>query len=308
MQQTATISSPNLKALFTTIALLTLPPLFWAGNFIVGRSVSGVVPPLTLSFLRWVIASLVLLPFTWRILAKEWPLYRQHRRRILLASVTGICAFNSLIYVGLQSTTANNAMILNAFIPLLISLFGVLFLKLQLRVNQWLGMIISFMGVLAIVSHGSLQQLLSFSLNPGDIWVFSAMICWAVYTLTIKNMPAAINRYGLMSIQMMIGVVILLPFYLGELTTVGAPQWSYHAAFALAYVGIMPSVVAYLIYSTSVARLGPARAGQSINLLPVFGVVLSLLFLGESIHLYQLAGMALIFAGLFATTRSAGRD
>ncbi|WGY47320.1 DMT family transporter [Vibrio sp. ABG19] len=281
-----------------TLCLLALPPLFWAGNFIVGRSVRGDIPPLTLSFDRWVIASLVLLPFTYAILRRECRLYWQYRYRILLASITGVAAFNSLIYVGLQTTTASNALILNSFIPLLISLFGSLFFKLHLKRSQWLGMAVSFSGVLLILTRGDWQILRSLSFNHGDLVVFLAMVSWAVYTLVIQRMPKEMNRLGLMSVQMFVGLLVVMPFYAAEVYSGASPIWNSHTLLALAYVGIVPSVLAYLLYTASVERLGPAKAGLSIHLIPAFGVLLSIGLLGESLHWYQLTGVALIFIGI----------
>lgn len=285
-------------SLVATLGLLALPPLFWAGNFIVGRSVRGDIPPLTLSFDRWVLASLVLLPLTYAILRREWRLYWQYRQRILIASVTGVAAFNSFIYVGLQSTTASNALILNSFIPLLISLFGSLFFKLRLKRTQWLGMTVSFTGVLFILSRGDWQILRSLSFHHGDLVIFVAMVSWAIYTLVIQRMPKELNRLGLLSVQMFVGLLVVAPFYGLEVYSGASPVWNSRTLLALAYVGIVPSVLAYLLYTTSVERLGPAKAGLSIHLIPVFGVLLSILLLGESLHWYQLTGMVLIFIGI----------
>ncbi|ELG2041344.1 DMT family transporter [Vibrio fluvialis] len=290
-------SSPK-STLWVTLCLLALPPLFWAGNFIVGRSVRGDIPPLTLSFDRWLIASLVLLPFTYKILRREWRLYWQYRTRIVIASITGVAAFNSFIYLGLQTTTASNALILNSFIPLLIMLFGSLFFKLTLSAKQWLGMSISFVGVLSIISRGEWSVLTSLSFNQGDMIVFLAMVSWAIYTLVIQRMPKEINRIGLMSVQMFLGLLVVLPFYLWEVHSGSLPNWNNHTLLALAYVGIVPSVLAYLLYTAGVERLGPTKVGLSIHLIPVFGVLLSIALLGESLHLYQISGMALIFLGI----------
>ncbi|TXR54510.1 DMT family transporter [Reinekea thalattae] len=299
MNSTALPQFNRYKNTLLTLALICLPPLFWAGNFIAGRSVRGDIPPISLNFFRWLIAALVLLPFTLGMLKQQRELYWQHRKKIFIASALGICAFNSLIYLGLQTTTANNAIILNAFIPLLISLFGALFFSLQLTWRHWLGMSVSFAGVIVIVTQGSLELLLHFHLNAGDAWVFVATLCWAAYTLLLKTIPPQINRYGLMSAQILIGLVLLAPFFIVELSHAQPLVWSKQSLWALAYVGIVPSVLAYLIYTASIGKLGAAKAGASINLLPVFGVLLSVLLLGESIHYYQLTGMALIFTGLF---------
>lgn len=280
------------------ILLFALPPLFWAGNFIVGRSVRAEIPPLQLSFYRWVIASIILLPYSLKIIRKDWTLYLRHKYLIILASTTGISAFNTFIYWGLQSTTANNALILNSFIPLLISLIGVFFANFTLRIKQWVGLIISFLGVFTIISRGNLSTLTSLSINQGDIIVFLAMICWAIYTFSLKSMPQEINRLGLMSVQMLLGLIILLPFYIGEVSEGKFAMWNQHSILSLIYVGVIPSVIAYLLYTWCIEYLGPSKAGMSIHLIPLFGVLLSALFLGESVHLFQAFGMVLILVGI----------
>jgi len=298
MDKTQQTKILNKRHAFVPILLLALPPLFWAGNFIVGRSVRLEIPPLQLSFYRWIIASVILLPYSIKVVRTDWSLYIKHKSLIVLASATGISAFNTLIYWGLQTTTANNALILNSFIPLLISIIGVIFAGLTLRMKQWTGLLISFVGVFTIISRGDLTALTSLSINHGDSIVFIAMICWAIYTFSLKSMPKEINRLGLMSVQMLIGLLFLFPFYLKEMLQGNLAIWNQHSILSLSYVGIIPSVVAYLLYAQCVERLGPTKAGISIHLIPVFGVLLSALFLGEPFHVFQAVGMLLIFIGM----------
>tara|TARA_B100001109_G_scaffold112039_1_gene91397 strand:+ start:42365 stop:43360 length:996 start_codon:yes stop_codon:yes gene_type:complete len=304
--QTGVNKQPG-PAFLVTAMLLLLPPLFWAGNFIVGRAVRNEIPPVTLSVSRWIIASIILLPFAWRAVRRDYPLYWQHRWLILGISLTGITAFNSLIYLGLQTTQAANGIILNSFIPLLIVLLGGCFLGYAVRRVQIAGMVISFAGVLAIVMRGDLQRLASLNVAHGDLILLSAMLCWAFYTLGLKAVPAAINRTGLLSVQMATGLIFLLPFWGWELASGQRPVWNFHSLLSLAYVGVVPSVLAYLLYNACVARLGPARAGLSIHLIPLFGALLSVLYLGEQIHLYHLLGAVLIFTGIVIASRSTGQ-
>ncbi len=158
------------------VLFFLLPPLFWAGNFIVGRAVRDEIPPVTLSFARWVLASLLLLPFSYKIIIKEYREYLHNWRLTLVTSVTGFAAFNSLIYLGLQSTPATNGTILNAFIPILISLFGALFLGLSVTWRLSVGILLSLCGILSIVSAGDWNNLLALNVNHGDFIIFIAMI------------------------------------------------------------------------------------------------------------------------------------
>ncbi|MCB5188896.1 DMT family transporter [Methylobacillus caricis] len=279
--------------------ILTLPPLFWAGNFVIGRAIHAEIPPFTLSLGRWIIAFACILPFAWQPMRRDWQKYCHYRWRILAVSIAGVASFNTLVYSGLHYTTATNGILLNSCIPILILLFGVLFYQLRITLMQVLGLAISFAGVLTIILHGDWQRLLALDFSTGDLIIFMAMVCWALYTLWLRGIPAEINRIGLMGIQILIAIIALLPLYLWELRHGSAPIWNQHSLLALAYVGIFPSVIAYSLYTIGVAQVGAARAGLFIHLMPAFGSVLSVLFLGESLYLFHLLGIAAILAGLF---------
>lgn len=280
------------------LLILTLPPLFWAGNFVVGRAVRNDISPMTLSFGRWLIALVCILPFAWRPMWRDLALYWQNRWRVLGVSLAGVAAFNSLVYTGLHTTTVTNGILLNSTIPILIVLFGVMFYAQRISRIQAAGLILSFAGVLTIILHGEWQRLMSLTFTRGDLIVFSAMVCWALYTLWLRGLPVEINRIGLMGMQIVLALIALFPFYLWEQTVTADFEWTSNAALALAYVGIFPSVVAYLLYNMGVARVGPVRAGLFIHLMPVFGTILSVAFLGEILHLYHVMGAASIFLGI----------
>ncbi|CAK7030173.1 DMT family transporter [Saezia sanguinis] len=283
---------------YVGLMILVLPPLFWAGNFVVARAVRESMPPVSLAFGRWVIALVFLLPFAWKAMRKDMPLYWQYRWRVLGVALAGVTAFNSLVYAGLQTTTATNGILLNSFIPILIVFFGALFYGHRLRVIQLCGLLLSFTGVLIIIVHGRWDNLLSLSFSRGDLIIFSAMVCWAFYTLWLRVIPPQVDRVGLTAIQIVIAVVVLLPFFLWEWSTGARPHWNMGSIAALAYVGIFPSVLAYVLYNIGVARVGAARAGVFIHLMPVFGALLSVLFLHEQLHLYHLIGIGAIFMGI----------
>ncbi|MFJ5446733.1 DMT family transporter [Methylobacillus methanolivorans] len=284
--------------------VLVLPPLFWAGNFVVGRAVHANIPPLTLSLGRWVIAFVCILPFALPAMRRDWRLYWQYRWRLLAVSTVGVAAFNTLVYSGLHYTTATNGILLNSCIPILILLFGALFYRLPLHLLQLLGLALSFAGVLTIILHGEWSRLATLDFSGGDLVIFTAMICWALYTLWLRELPVTINRIGLMGMQIFIAILLLLPLYAWETHTGPAPQWNHDTWLALAYVGIFPSVIAYTLYTIGVTRAGAARAGLFIHLMPVFGSMLSVLFLGENLHLFHALGIAAILGGLVLSSKS----
>jgi len=291
-----------------TVGILLLPPLLWAGNFITGRAISAAVPPVTLSLIRWSIAALCLLPFALKPFLSDRRHYLTYRGYILGTAVTGVAAFNLLVYWGLHTTTATNGIILNSFIPFLVAIFGYLFYRQQLPNNQLLGLLVSLAGVLTVVSHGDWQVLLTLAFAPGDIIIFLAMICWALFTLWLKQIPASIDRTGLMLCQVLIALVLLLPLYVWESQTTQAHLEHTQTLWALLYIGIFPSVIAFLAYAKAVTLVGSVRASVFIHAMPIFGSLLSSLLLKEPFHGYQLMGMLTIFSGIWLANRPAHTD
>lgn len=299
------MTSPMLSTRPATLAtvLLVLTALFWSGNFVLARAMHASVPPMTLSFARWTIALLLLLPFGLRPALAQRALWLPHWRRILLLALLGVTAFNSLAYWGLQYTAATNAVLLNSFIPILIALFGALFFGLRLGARQMVAIAISFAGVLAIVAHGEPARLLALDINHGDAIVFLAMVAWAFYTLLLRGLPAGLDRIGLLTVLVAVGLVGILPFFLLELAHGRIAPLNAATLATFAYVGTLPSVAAYHFYNLGVARVGAARAGSFIHLMPAFGALLAWLFLGEAIHAYHLVGILLILAGVALAAR-----
>lgn len=285
------------------LAALALPSLFWAGNFIVARAARGEVPPMALSYGRWLIAGLCLLPFALPHLRRDAPWYRANRLLLLGTAISGVTLFNTLVYLGLRYTDATNGMLLNSTIPVLILLIGAVFMGRPLRGGQVLGLAVSIIGVAVVILHGEWSRLVALEFSVGDLIIFGAMVCWAVYTLLLTRVPAAVNRLGLLTVQIGITLVVLLPFLIAEIAAGRVPTWSPAAIGALLYVGVVPSVLATLLYMKAVSLAGPALAGQSIHLLPIYGALLSTLFLGEQLRPYHAIGFALILTGIVIAGR-----
>lgn len=278
--------------------ILMLPPLMWAGNFVVGRAIRDDISPTMLSFGRWIIALICLLPFSWKAIKHDLPRYWQHRWALLGVSITGITLFNSLVYAGLHSTTASNALLMNSFIPVIILIISALFYGQKLNGFQIIGLALSCFGVFTIILAGDWHNLLALKFSHGDLIVFLAIICFALYTLWLKKLPKDLNRLGLLSAQMIIGVAILFPFFIWEAFHGMHNTWTLGSMTGLLYIGVLASVVAYFLFMIGVSKVGPERAGVFMHLMPVFGAILSVIFLGESLHLYHAIGIAAIFAGL----------
>lgn len=283
--------------------LLSLTALFWSGNFVLSRAIHSEIPPLALSFWRWVIALLLITPFIIKPLKQQWPLIRAQYSRVIALAITGISGFNSLVYLGTQYTSATNALLINAFIPVLTVLLGTFFLREHLSRIQLSGIAISVAGVMIILSRGDWQIVAQLSFNRGDLFIFIAAICWAVYTLLMKDLDSRINRITFLGVIIFIGLFGILPFYLWEWMQSPALLLSQPVIASFIYVGIFPSILAVWFYNYGVDKVGPARASLFIHLMPVFGTLLSTFFLQETFYLYHLLGISAIFTGLYLSSR-----
>lgn len=281
------------------LLLFFIPPLLWSANFIIGRAVRNDISPVTLTMSRWLIALIVILPFALAHLRRDSHRYLPYAGRIIAVSLSGITAFSLLVYYGLHYTSGTNALLLNSCIPVLIVLFGAIFFGNRISGRQVLGLFISCVGVLVIIFRGDVGALAQQSFNSGDLLLLAAMASFAFYTLWLRKIPGDIDRMGLLAVQIAVTLVAVLPMWLIEKSgTEPSANWTWTMAAAVLFLGIFPSFLSYLFYGKCIEAIGAARAGLSIHFIPVFGVGLSLLFLGETLHLFHLAGIAAILAGV----------
>jgi drug/metabolite transporter (DMT)-like permease len=289
--------------------MLGLVMLFWAGNSITGRAVRDDIPPFTLALGRWVIAVLVLLPFAARQLWRERAEAMAGWRWVLALGFLGIVCFNGFLYKGLHYTTAANALLLQAAIPAAVMTLDFAVFGGRLGRMHVFGVLVSTLGVVAIVFRGDPAALMELQFGPGDGLVFCAVAAWSLYTVFLRKRPP-ISATSLLLLTFTIGALAMAPLAAMEAAQGQVVVWSPQVLGAFAYVGVLPSVVAYFIYNRATGELGAARAGQAITLMPLFGALLSALLLGERLQGYHLVGMALILGGIvlsaFAVSQGAG--
>ena len=287
--------------------LLALATLFWAGNFVLGRAVSGEVPPVGLAFWRWFGGALIIAPFALPHLRRDWAAVRARWPIVLVLGILGIAVFNTLIYVGLGRTTAINALLLQSIQPLVIIIFSFLIFRDTVGPRQMLAVAISLVGVVVIIARGELGVLATLAFNSGDVLVFIALICYAAYTALLRLRPR-VHPLSFLLVIFTVGFALLFPLYVWE-GLAGRPMRLTPVTLgAVAYVALFPAIVAYLCFNRGVELLGANRAGHFFHLQPAFGVVLAMLFLGERFQPYHAAGIALIATGiLLATLRPLGR-
>ena len=289
--------------------MLTVPPLLWAGNAVVGRLVSDLVPPITLNFLRWLIAFFILLPLAWKLLQPSSPLWPSWRRFAIL-SVLGVGLYNALQYLALHTSTPLNVTLVAGSTPVFMLAIGALFFKTPVRPAQWLGAALSIGGVLVVLSRGDLQQIMQVSFVVGDIYILLATLCWSIYSwlLTQRNEPDEIR--GNWALFLMAQVI----FGLGWAGMFAGAEWALTDAHivwgpplfaALIFVSVGPAVLAYRCWGLGVQTAGPAVAGFFANLTPLFAAIMSSVFLGDLPKVYHAVAFGLIVSGIWVSSRRA---
>lgn len=299
------MTPPSKHSYFMPYLLLTLTQLFWSGNWVVGRAIRGEVPPIALGFWRWVVALLLFLPLAWPHLRAGWPLVKAHWKRLTILGALGTGLYNALAYIGLTYTTATNGVLLNSFCPILIIALGWAFFGRSVSARETVGIVTSFIGVMLIVIHGDPSVLLHLTLNVGDLWVLASVASWAAYTCLLGGRPAGLNNWVFLVALVVIGLILMFPIYLWEMASGRLIHATPVSFMAIAYTGIFPAFLGYIFWNRGVAEVGPGRAGLFMHLMPVFGVLLSMLFLDERPALHHAVGIALILGGIGLTIRKA---
>jgi drug/metabolite transporter (DMT)-like permease len=284
--------------------LLVVTMMCWAGNAVVGRAVAGSFPPVALSQLRWIGAFLILLPFAWPHIKRDWPVMRRRWGVIVLLSVSGIGIFNTLQYTALNHTTALNILLMQPVLPLLVAVFAFAILRERLSAGQLAGIVISLTGVLVIITNGDFSLLAGLQLNPGDMIFLCAMIFYAFYATMLKRKPP-IHWLSLLTVTIGLGCLMIAPVFFWEMSTGARVDWGMKTGLALAYITLFPSTLAYICFNRGVELVGPNRASPFFHLVPMFGVVLAMTFLGERLTVAHAIGAACIVSGIFIASRSA---
>jgi drug/metabolite transporter (DMT)-like permease len=284
--------------------LLTLTSLFWAGNIVLARYVAGRVPPLTLSCVRWFGTFLILLPFAWPHLKRDWPVLRAHLPMMLLLSAIGFAFNNAISYWALQYTQALNALLIQSSGPLFVALWSLVLFGVRLTGAQLAGIAISLAGVLTIILRGDIAALASIQFNKGDVMFASSLVSFGLYSALIPRRPAT-HQLSFISFTTGCGAMMLVPFSIWEFSTGTTLKFDTLTLATLTYVLIFPSTLAYLFFNRGIALIGPNRAAPFFHLVPVFGSAMAIVLLGEQPRLFHLAGYLLVLAGVVIASRQA---
>jgi drug/metabolite transporter (DMT)-like permease len=282
--------------------LLSLTSLFWAINTIVGRLSTGHIPPLTLACLRWGGAFVILLPFAALPLARDWPTIRKHIGTLALLAFSGFSAYNAITYYALQYTTAINGLLMQSSAPLFVALWSFLLLGERLTLRQAGGICVSLTGVLTIISQGSLAVLFGVGFNYGDPWFLVALLIYGYYMAAFRNRPP-LHPLSFLAVGIGLGTLFLVPGMVWEIAEGKGFAFDARNMATLAYLWVFPSLIGYLFLNRGVELIGANRAAPFVHLVPVFGSVIAVAFLGERFEPYHAIGYALVFAGITVAAR-----
>ncbi|MCX9154898.1 DMT family transporter [Niveibacterium sp. 24ML] len=308
MQLAQVSSSVRAIAPLRPYLLLIFAALCWAGNFVLARGVSTQIQPVSLAVGRWTVAAILLAPLALPRLRDAMASLLAMRGRLLGLSLLGIAASNTLVYVGLQTTPATHGVLLNALMPMMVAVLAAVIWRKALPVGAWAGMAVSVLGILLIVSHGNPLSLIEIGIGGGELWVVGGMVCWAAYTVMLRTVSPQVDKLVLLWASVVLGLVMLTPFWIGELVMHGLPVPTRGAMAGVLYLGVFPSVLALFAYMSAVADIGASRAAAFLHLIPAFGTLMAALFLGEQLALFHYVGLAAILAGLVWTQQSSGRE
>jgi drug/metabolite transporter (DMT)-like permease len=282
--------------------MLSLMALFWAANIVLGRYVAGHVPPFALTFLRWAGTFLVVAPFAWHHMQRDWPTMRRHLPLLLMLALTGFAFNNALSYWGLQHTQALNALLIQSSGPLFVALWSLMLFGVRLSWMQAGGILVSLLGVLVIILRGDLAALAAIQVNSGDISFAGALFVFGLYSALMPKRPK-INPLSLIAFTTGTGAVMLIPLVGWEISSGDVLKFDTLTVSTLVVVVIFPSTLAYIFFNRGIELIGPNRAAPFFHLVPVFGSAMAILLLGEKLELFHLAGYALVLVGIFTASR-----
>lgn len=281
------------------ISLAVLAAFIWSGNFIIARGVIKDIPPISLAFYRWLLASAIILPFAIKQFRSEWPSVKRAWKYLFWASLTGVAMFNTFVYIGAHYTSAINlALIGTTSSPIMATIMASIFLKEKIGWMKLTGLFLCVMGVLFLLSKGNFRHLLTLKFSTGDLWVLAAAFCFAVYNTMVKKKPTSISSMNFLFIVFSVGTLLLLPFYVWEINRTAPVIWKTNLFLAILYLGIGASVICFWIWNIAINKLGAARTILFGNLIPIFSSIEAVLLLNEQFTWIHIVSMILVFTGI----------
>lgn len=281
---------------------LTIAPLCWAANVVLARGVANLISPVSFAFWRWLIAFLILLPFTWSNIRLDFKSAIQNWKIMVALSILGISGFNTLLYTAVHTTTAINVALIQTAMPAMIILISRLSFNERIREIQVIGVVCCIFGACLVVLRGNISTFLNMSFVQGDLLMIAAVFLYALYCVLLRKRPQ-MHPMSFLTYTFGMGVLGLLPFYAWETATLGTFAFTGQTVLSIVFVAVFPSIVAFFCWNRGVEMIGANRAGLFINLVPFFASIMAILWLNESVQIFHVAGMALIFGGMILFNR-----
>jgi drug/metabolite transporter (DMT)-like permease len=276
--------------------------ILWAGNFVLARGIAQDIPPVQLNFWRWLVALVLTIPLAWPKFRADWPTVRKHWRYLTIMALIGVGGVNTLIYKAGQTTLSLNISLLLPTAPIMIIVLSRIVYGEPITPRRLAGLLVVIAGVLVLLSRGQWQHLAAIRFTPGDIWALGGAVCFALYTLFMRQRSPEISIEGFNAVMFGLGLVLMLPALAWESLVLPPPVWNHKVIAGVLYAGIGCSFAAYLLWTKAIAVIGPVLTGMVYYSIPLFTAVESVLILHERLALYHLAGGGLIILGILLAT------
>ena len=284
--------------------MLVCATLFWAGNFTIGKfAFLENIPPFSLAFLRWSLVWIILIPFTYKEIFKLKHKIKKNLSLFFVLGFTSVCIFTSFTYNALNYTQVINASLFNTAIPVTIILVCFLLKIEKTNIFQISGLLISVIGILAIITRLDLNILLSLNFNKGDLFMIVAIIAWGIYSAYLKKQTFNVSLLALVHIICTFGLIFLLPLFIMDVLRGETIEMSSNLFYILIYIAVFPSIGSYYCWAGAVSIIGANRAGIFLSLIPLFSTIFAILFFNEKFLFFHLIGSILIILGLFLSNK-----
>ena len=287
------------KNLFLAIILLVASSFFWSGNFFAGKVAHLTeLTPFKLSFFRWLLALLILLPFTYSQIIKDFEYYKKNLLLMTVIAILGVTIFNSFTYISLQTTMVINSTLMASISPVMMIGFSWLIFRTKTTMFQFTGIVLSLLGAFSIILKGNISNLYNLYFTSGDIWMVAAVISWCLYSVLLKKIDSTMSQLANLEVMIIIGLIFIFPFYILEsLNTSFVPSNSIDFAI-ISYVAVFASIVAFFSWNKGVSIIGANRASLYLHLIPVFSGIWAISFLNEKFTFFHVIGVLFILSGI----------
>lgn len=273
--------------------------IFWSGNFIIARELNDSVAPVSLAFGRWLVAVLVLFPFAIKSLLSQWSCIKENLAYLSITAFTGVTLFNTLLYMGGQTTSALNLALISITTPIFIVIFAGIFYGELLTFYKVAGISLVVAGVIALLTHGQPSNLLNLTFTIGDVWMLAGAMLFAIYSILVIRKPAQLSMRAFQLSTFILGLVFLLPFLAWEIAMVGPSDFHANAIYSILYLGVFASLFSFVLWNQAILLIGISKTGMVYYTLPIFSGLQAWYFLGEDIGWVHLGSGVLIVSGIF---------